>query len=239
MNTPNLTEFDAVLLDMNGTFMFGHDRFGENEDYKRTYRSLGGLILDRATLHRVVTSCIEEMDEKYRDVAWRCQFPSVRDTLLQQACKTELPRSEIDLIANVIASHEMGDVSPSYAQVLRKLSSTHKLGVVSNIFSDKCLWLDLFEKRGLLDLFDVLVFSSDGAHVKPSPALFEQAITALRVSPSRTLFVGDDPQCDIVGASAVGMRTALVGRAQADGIVADWYMPNLIHLDQKSEAQKI
>ena len=42
-----LDQFSVLLLDMNGTFMFGHDRFGPDEDYFATYASLGGRNLDR------------------------------------------------------------------------------------------------------------------------------------------------------------------------------------------------
>jgi len=42
-----IDEFSAVLLDMNGTFMFGHDRLGPEEDYWETYRALGGSRLGR------------------------------------------------------------------------------------------------------------------------------------------------------------------------------------------------
>ena len=31
-----LRKFDTILLDMNDTFMFGHDRFGAGEDYGDT-----------------------------------------------------------------------------------------------------------------------------------------------------------------------------------------------------------
>jgi len=43
-----LDQFPVLLLDMNGTFMFGHDRFGPDEDYYATYRPLGppGKIRD-------------------------------------------------------------------------------------------------------------------------------------------------------------------------------------------------
>ena len=38
-----LDRFAALLLDMNGTCMFGHDRFGPDQDYVATYRSHGGI----------------------------------------------------------------------------------------------------------------------------------------------------------------------------------------------------
>ena len=40
-----IDQFSVLLLDMNGTFMFGEDRFGEGEDFYRTYRALGGRRL--------------------------------------------------------------------------------------------------------------------------------------------------------------------------------------------------
>ena len=42
--TPYLSGKKALLLDMNSTFMFGEDRFGENHDYSNFYHSLGGQL---------------------------------------------------------------------------------------------------------------------------------------------------------------------------------------------------
>ena len=39
-----LDRFKVILLDMNGTFMFGQDRFGPEEDFAATYRRLGGTV---------------------------------------------------------------------------------------------------------------------------------------------------------------------------------------------------
>jgi hypothetical protein len=40
-----LSRFTVVLLDMNGTFMFGGDRFGPEQNYADTYHALGGRRL--------------------------------------------------------------------------------------------------------------------------------------------------------------------------------------------------
>ncbi|OLC77215.1 MAG: hypothetical protein AUH78_05035 [Gemmatimonadetes bacterium 13_1_40CM_4_69_8] len=42
----------AVLLDMNGTFMFQGDRFGTDQDYAATYRTLGGRQLATVWIDR-------------------------------------------------------------------------------------------------------------------------------------------------------------------------------------------
>ena len=39
-----INKFSTILLDMNDTFIFGADRFGEHEDYSAIYHQLGGLI---------------------------------------------------------------------------------------------------------------------------------------------------------------------------------------------------
>lgn len=49
-----LDQFSVLLLDMNGTFMFGHDRFGPDQDYFATYQRVGGRSLDRESVLRIV-----------------------------------------------------------------------------------------------------------------------------------------------------------------------------------------
>jgi len=57
---------------------------------------------------------------------------------------------------------------------------------------------------------------------KPEAAIFLAAAADLGVAPGAILFVGDNPEADIVGAAAVGMRTAWLrrGRAWPDHLAA-------------------
>lgn len=50
-----LNKFKVVLLDMNGTFMFGGDRFSENEDYAETYHHIG----DRGLADNLVNTAVQ------------------------------------------------------------------------------------------------------------------------------------------------------------------------------------
>ena len=103
--------------------------------------------------------------------------------------------------------HEIGTIPQTHVAVLRKLRETHRLGVVSNIWSKSDLYFDEFDRAGIRDLFDVIVFSSDHSHIKPSPYLFTKAIELLNVDRSTIAFVGDSLSRDIVGAKAVGLST--------------------------------
>lgn len=59
------------------------------------------------------------------------------------------------------------------------------------------------ERAGFLG--PILVSGEIGAR-KPAPQAFDLLLHALRASPEQTWYVGDDPEGDITGAQAVGMR---------------------------------
>jgi hypothetical protein len=70
----------ALLLDMNGTFMFGEDRFGPSEDFSVHYSNRGGK-LDRLRINRVVRAMYEYLSARYPDEKYRHSFPSVKQAL--------------------------------------------------------------------------------------------------------------------------------------------------------------
>ncbi|MDR3476322.1 MAG: HAD family hydrolase [Devosia sp.] len=61
---------------------------------------------------------------------------------------------------------------------------------------------------GLHDLFDVVVVSEAVGLRKPDPAIFALATSDLGVRLDDALFVGDNPEVDILGAAHAGMQTA-------------------------------
>jgi putative hydrolase of the HAD superfamily len=207
-----LRRFPAVLLDMNGTFLFGGDRFGPGQDYGATYRELGGSRLPPAAVRETVQTCYDTMEVIYNDPARSDSFPQVLDTLRALPSARGLPLDELVLLERVIAHHECGRVPDAYAEWVRKLAQAHVVGVVANILSRKDLWLQEFARAGVLDRFVVTVFSSDGSSVKPSRKLFDQAVTALGVARSDVVFVGDNLRCDIGGAAGAGLATVWIDR---------------------------
>jgi len=61
---------------------------------------------------------------------------------------------------------------------------------------------------GLRDAMDVIVISEEVGIRKPDPAIFELATSKLDVDSESALFVGDNPEVDIVGAANAGLQTA-------------------------------
>src|SRR5688572_3224563 len=74
-----LDRFPVLCLDMNGTFMFGEDRFDNGEDFHRTYSSVGGSKLSASEVTHFIRDCYDGMSRDYSDPARYDDFPSLRE----------------------------------------------------------------------------------------------------------------------------------------------------------------
>jgi FMN phosphatase YigB (HAD superfamily) len=63
-----------------------------------------------------------------------------------------------------------------------------------------------WQRAGLADAIDAFVSSHSAGWEKPHPAIYRRALELAQVEPAEAFMVGDDPECDIRGAQAVGMR---------------------------------
>jgi HAD superfamily hydrolase (TIGR01549 family) len=73
------------------------------------------------------------------------------------------------------------------------------------------------EARGWLDALRAIVVSQRVGVIKPHPAIFAAAASALGDPPAASiLHVGDDWAADVVGASSVGWRTAWIADRPSD-----------------------
>ena len=205
-----IDQYDLILLDLMDTLMFGGNRFSARQDYPQTYRQLGGTYHADNDVQRIIEHTYEAMNAHYSDPAYHENFRPASIYLAESLTDLDLPQADLDCLHDVFAHHEMGHVPDGHCQALRTLATTHRLGLVSNLWSEKTPFIEAFRECGILHLFDSLVFSSDHSIVKPSPKLFSIALTELNADPYRTLFVGDSLERDIRGAEALGLSTVLV-----------------------------
>ncbi len=101
-------------------------------------------------------------------------------------------RNEVELFADVLP-------------VLTELSGRLTLGGLTNGNAD-------IVRIGLGGLLRFCVTAREVGVAKPHPAIFDAASTAAGVPASQVLHVGDDPQRDVIGARAAGMRTVWMNR---------------------------
>ena len=92
-----------------------------------------------------------------------------------------------------------------------------RIGLCSNAAYHSASMHGQLAHLGLDALFDAAVFSGEVGWRKPSPRLFEAALSALGAAAADTVFVGDRVREDIRGAADAGMRTVLIVR---DGAAA-------------------
>lgn len=205
-----IDHFKVILLDMGHTFMFDCDRFSDDEDFWATYCETGGHGLSAHDVRRIVPALYSHVLTAYRDNSIFDRFPTMHDLIASLPETANLPSIERKILEDVFAAHEVGTVSHDHVEVLREFRKTHRLGVVSNVWSDSSWYLIEFERAGIRHLFDTIIFSSDHGCIKPSAVLFEKAITAFSVDRSQIVFVGDSLKRDIEGAKAVGLTAVWI-----------------------------
>jgi HAD superfamily hydrolase (TIGR01509 family) len=228
MSTRFVDRYAVILFDMNSTFMFGEDRFGEDEDFFSSYTLLGGSRLDRHAVDTAIRRCYRGMSIDYEDSAKADDFPTLAEGLRHYADAME---ADIPLLEAVFAFHERGHVPPDIAACLRRLSRTHRLGIVSNIWARKDPWLAEFDRAGIADIWDVIVFSSDSRSIKPSPRLFREAMDAFDVPVSDMLFVGDSLRVDIAPARSLDLGTVWITRSAEHHPLADRIAASILDLE--------
>ena len=100
-------------------------------------------------------------------------------------------------------------LAPQTQELLSDLSSSGvPYGIVTNGGSEM-QWTKV-RTSGLDALTRTVIVSEDVGVAKPDRGIFEVALSGIGASAETTLFVGDNPDADILGAAALGMLTAWI-----------------------------
>ena len=225
-----LDQFDVVLLDMNGTFMFGHDRLGPEEDFHRTYQDVGGRMLDRPALTSIMRDTCDALLSAYDDPAHFDDFPTLREAFPQHG---GAPPEEIEILEQVFARHELGTCPPDHVEFLHRLAGTHRLGIVSNICAVPSAVEARLREAGLEGVFTHTAFSSSARNIKPSAAIFRRALAAFPAD-SQVLFVGDSLERDIRPAQSLGLGTVWIAPPGSLAPEADIVIARLPDLETRA-----
>jgi putative hydrolase of the HAD superfamily len=86
------------------------------------------------------------------------------------------------------------------------------------------------ERDGIANLVDFLGVSAIVGIEKPSPAIFELALTELGTPAAQTLHIGNRLDTDVLPAQKLGMRTAWIlrGEANPDPTETDLKVPDIV-----------
>lgn len=98
---------------------------------------------------------------------------------------------------------------PGTAEAIDQLAQRYRLALVSD-FGDAPGIHRILDRFGLAGRFDPVVISVDVGRAKPHPLMFARTLTALELSPSEVVHVGDNLVCDVEGARRSGIRPILM-----------------------------
>ncbi len=116
--------------------------------------------------------------------------------------------------------------------LVERLGGKYRLAVVSNGFGD--IQRRKLAAAGLADRFGDVFISGELGWDKPDSRIFLHVLEQLGNTPEEALFVGDNPQHDIAGATNVGITTCWIaaGRSFPSGISSpDHTIQSILELD--------
>lgn len=94
---------------------------------------------------------------------------------------------------------------PGTIEMLERLQGTFRLGILSN-FTHAPAARGLIESMGLRPYFEPVLISGEIGYRKPHPIVFQMLVEKLGVESRNILYVGDDPDPDILGARQAGLK---------------------------------
>ena len=181
-------DLDGTLLDRRGSFdRFIRDQWGRFSDFLRTIdqdeyvRTLVDLDADGYAPRK----------DLFTGMVARFELPShLADTLLSDY-RSGFPQACL--------------LFPDAAQTLATIrASGLRIGLVTN--GSVRMQSRKLECLALTSAFDAILISDAEGIAKPDRQIFHRALTRLGTSADRAVFAGDNPEVDVAGARAAGIR---------------------------------
>jgi putative hydrolase of the HAD superfamily len=202
-------DLDGTLFDHHGSARVGVTRFLQGFGVEVTEAAIGAWF-----------SAEDEQFERWRSGA--IGFQEQRRARLRAVLShlgVEVPGDDAALDAvfddYLRAYRDAWRLFPESLPLLQELREHgHRLGLLTN--GAEAQQLDKLDRTGLADAFDVVCVSERIGFQKPDVRAFHTLALQLDVDPADCLFVGDDPERDVAGALAAGMRAVLVDHGQPE-----------------------
>ncbi len=127
----------------------------------------------------------------------------------------------VPLIISIIYKYDLKSIvlKPTVEETLKKLQQMqYKMGIITNTSYSYDHVLEILNKVGITNFFEVVLVSSVEKICKPNPKIFQKALRLLETSATNAVFVGNYHYVDIEGAKRVGMKTILIVREGEEGL---------------------
>lgn len=175
-------------------------------------------LLDEATAAAGVRDIdrSEYLDHHRRNDAPRTREP-IFDTILSDGDPDAVARAYRTVINDALVP------IPDVPELVEELRTQYRVGLLTD--GPVRAQRSKLETLGWTDMFDAVTITGSLPAAKPDGRTFDTIMTELGVAPAAAVYVGDDPDADIRGASDAGMLAVQVmdGRfdraPEADGYI--------------------
>lgn len=227
-------KIEGIIFDVNGTLIDIHT----DEGYEEIYRAIAHFL----SYQGIYTHRWEVRDEYFRIMneqrhvnnehhpefdavkLWR-EFLRRRVGSAHSIDPEKLQQMPLFLaeLYRGVSLHRL-QLYPDVYNVLEELRFKFKLAVVSDAQS---AWArPEMRAVGIEAFFNPIIISGDYGFRKPDRRLFTEALSRMKISPERAIFVGNDIYHDVFGAKQLGMKTVFFssnqGKKHMEGVEPDY-----------------
>lgn len=221
-----MPHFRAILFDLCDTLVhFDAERLPlveiDNQPTRSTAQAIYAAIRPSplvdfdgffSCLKAVTSEIAAQRDLDHREVPSQERFRRVLDRLGLAASPrdaTQLVEAHMTRLAEALVTPE------HHPRVLATLAQRYRLGVITN-FDHAPTVRDILARDGLDPYLATVIISSEIGWRKPHRTMFLTAIERLGISATDALFVGDNFELDVVGASHAGLTAVWYRRGSGE-----------------------
>jgi HAD superfamily hydrolase (TIGR01549 family) len=200
----------GIAFDLFGTLVL-QEKFSFDQCLDALYRDLvsSGLMLDKApfmhTYREVNRRLMAQAMAEGRETHNRLWVAGALQAL-GYAIAEDDPRIEQAVDAYFDPFIDSCALIPETMDMLQAVAGRYRLALVSNFTHPPALDR-ILARLGIGGFFEAVLVSGRIGRRKPHPSVFAALAQALELPAAEIIFVGDEPEADIVGARNAGMQT--------------------------------
>ena len=197
----------TLFFDVGNTLLFPNRERMLRPLHERGVVPSGELLHEVERRTKREFDVLEESDSSVHHGFWQIYYSQLLDQLSiadENVCR--------DLVTLTRISANWCDIRLGTRESLRRLADKYRLAVISNADGKIA---GVLERSGIADCFETITDSGIVGKEKPHPAIFEAALSSMRVTPPESIYIGDVYSVDYLGATRFGMQAVLFDVAGA------------------------
>jgi|GEM_PF-383742 len=202
-----LFDFDGTLIDSFTCRPLAHVKVAK---VLTNFERKQGLDVSEGAMVSILSSLEDEMTAKcvYDRKVWFSEAIK-RHCGLSIALPKNILTEAVICYWETIISHSF--LYPGVQELLVYLKGTVLLGIVSDTDGYAGMKYRRINESGIQNFFDAKIVSGENANeLKPSKQPFIKICQLLDVLPVNCVYIGDNPDVDIIGAKELGMKTIII-----------------------------